>query len=417
MSNQNTKIPELPSQIQRLYYTAFLYSNYALRHIEREYPTLTEKVSNYKKTIIDCFDMINKENDNKIKVDIKELFDYLIESYCYLNSEQYGINLFSGAILKRYASRSISNYKNIEAIKDVLINSLENDSDFIQIIKLSLKYGVYVTHLDDFRNDIKSINLFSELTKEDCLKHLFYKDDMSFWGTENHVKYEPTQYSPFTEEEIIKIYDSQRDNYLKLIEKSNITKDSSDYKYISLIDKDEFINNEKNRNMLHLYIPIYESDFNIIKYLKEIKCILIANQFEDFYKLFDERKDYQCFIELFFKNYIKNNEIDEMVNRVVGLYLWDEVINNKKNLDDAFIEFANNNSYKLGYCVDCKFYNSEEKEHCKRKPICNERKCDKTCYKECNCNDRISKIYDNAKKSIEKGIIFLNPTSKKKTSK
>ena len=81
------KVSNLSDRIQRIYYTAFFYSNYALRHIEYNNPNIVNIVSKYKKIMMNYINKYNEKNASNIRIDITELFDYMIESFCYMNSE------------------------------------------------------------------------------------------------------------------------------------------------------------------------------------------------------------------------------------------------------------------------------------------------------------------------------------------
>ena len=176
------------SSLNRLHYTAFLYAEYVLRNIEKSKPELVTTLKEL------------KEGIRIFTVDFSAdtILDSILELECYHHSTVYGCDLFAGACLRKYTLRP--EYQNeqfrtaVEACHAALQESTQYP-DFQEIVKTSLLEGVYITHLDSFRNKKYPLTLSNDFDTSYFWQHIFFKSDHAFLGDDKHIEYHAPDFS------------------------------------------------------------------------------------------------------------------------------------------------------------------------------------------------------------------------------
>lgn len=185
-----SSIKEPNNQIMRLYYSAFLYTEYILRNTISTDKYFLTAVCDIKETIKNINDRYSPQL----------ILDSIIELECYYESYHYNCKLFCGPILKKYTNRKEYKLSTVfdEDIMYVYkaIKKIPKDYLYLkEITKYSLQEGVYISHIDTFQNENYYIDAPEKRSKEYYIRHLFFKDDNSFWGNIHHIAYEETDYS------------------------------------------------------------------------------------------------------------------------------------------------------------------------------------------------------------------------------
>lgn len=292
MNNDNSSM--------RLYFTVFLYAEYVLRNIEYNNPDLLELVKKIKQWL--------KKDFPKYPAEL--LMDAVLECECFHHSDEYDCELFTGPILKRYESK-LNRYENqvyeFDDIIGEIIRNIREDfyfSEFQKLVTCSLENGIYITHLDSFRDEGYSFDIPTSLPKNCYLQHIFFKNEKSFWNDIKHIEYTVPQYNPCDEEILEKLWENS----------SSIFKG----------EKKDFLAEEKHDRELSVYIPIFEDSFNIDTLFAQTQAIIIASRLENLETIIDNYKKYKYFIDLFFRNDIHRCTDQELGNKILGLLLWDE---------------------------------------------------------------------------------------------
>ena len=100
-------------EIIRVYYTAFLYSEYVLRKFLLDYPGVGREI---KKFQADIRSVVKDICNISTQIDSAFLLDRLIENEAFLHSEEYGCDVFAGAIHERF-QKSLQSVKNYDVYK------------------------------------------------------------------------------------------------------------------------------------------------------------------------------------------------------------------------------------------------------------------------------------------------------------
>jgi len=349
-----------PSSLNRLHYTAFLYAEYILRNIEKNKPELLTILNKLKDSI--------KEFVTDFSADI--ILDSILELECYHESRMYGCDLFAGACLRKYTLRPEYQNEQFRTTVEVYHAALQESaqySDFQEIVKTSLFEGVYITHLDSFRNKKYPLTLSNDFDTSYFWQHIFFKSDHAFWGDDKHIEYHAPDYSVLSEEDIEKQWDMM----------SEATK--------SFIFKDEYLLENSSRNCLTISIPPYGGDdLCLEQILDQVQITAIAFRLDNLDEIFNNYEKYKPFIAHFFKKGLYRESVDEFEHKNLGLLLWDEYrsIANLPKTIEKFYE-----KYKLRPKSSCDI---PPKEHCTQ-----------TCASEMGCDKAIQKLFDATRLSIE----------------
>ena len=345
----NSSTKDINGKTIRIYYSAFLYTEYILRNAISANKYILNAVCDIKETI--------KSINNKYSPQL--ILDSMIELECYYESYYYKCKLFCGSIFKKYTNRKEYKLSTVfdEDIMYVYetIKKIPEDYLYLQeITKYSLQEGVYISHIDTFQNENYYIDAPEKRSKEYYIRHLFFKDDNSFWGNIQHIAYEETDYSGAELDE--SILESRED--------------------ITLYYKER-----QKRNHFCFYIDINDKNFNLKEVLIQIQAIIIGAKIEKIEDIFDDALNYKYFIDLFFKKGIHRISESEMQGKILGLLLWDERQAMSSNIEamDSF----------------CKKYHYKVKKDCTQQIYCT-RECLET-----GCNAILENYFRATNSSIE----------------
>lgn len=363
-----------PSSLNRLHYTAFLYAEYVLRNIEKSKPELVTTLKEL------------KEGIRIFTVDFSAdaILDSILELECYHHSTVYGCDLFAGACLRKYICRPEHEKTNFSTVIDTCWDALRESAQYFsfqEIIKLSLSDGVYVTHLDSFRNKKYPLALTNEFDTSYFWQHIFFKSDHSFWGDDRHIKYHAPDYSNLGKDKLEKQWDELAESYKKII------------------PKDEYLFENTSQNCLTVFLPAYEDDFRLEQVLDQIQIITIAFRFDNFKSLFDTHANYRSFIDKFFKKGVYREDSEEFENKVLGLLLWDEY-----ELTRGLPTAIENIYTKHKKRVNSKCYDITQGIN----------PCSRKCAADSGCDKAVQHILNTAQKSIQTKQIATTSKSSKK---
>lgn len=350
-----------PSSIKRLYYTAFLYAEYTLRNIEMNNPELINFLKSYKAAI----------QEIAPQFDAGIILDSVLELECYLNSTEYDIELFYGACFKKYSLRpEFQNNKFRESVELIQDTIRENEiyPIFQKIVNLSLSEGVYITHLDSFRQKKYYYQSIPEdLPTSYFFQHIFFKNDSSFWGDGEHIKYQgPNHLVTKTDEQLVQEWEH--------------------FPGIKGISKEEYIHEYLSQRSLTVFIQPYDDDISLQKILDQIKIALIAFRLNTIESSLNNYSEYQCFIEQFFKKDLYREAKKEFEKKVLGLLLWDEH-RRTSNFREAIEQVYD--KYKIRINSRCPYTEPDNLEGCSRE-----------CMAANECDKKIQHMFEATKKSI-----------------
>lgn len=385
----------------RLYFTAYLYSEYVLRNIESNKPELLEWLKNIKIMIrenLDIFyndiykyicDNIQNNIKNGTHTNIHEnisndyyeaisdefsvniLLDTILENECFFNSSEYECDLFSGSLLKRLTSRK--EYKGI-SIKyvDELNEYLRSSSQFKEIVKISLEEGIYMTHLDSFRSEKYYLTIPDPLPKKLYLRHIFFKDEKSFWKGDKHIYYNIPEYNIANKRSLINDWERR-----------------SEFSMFSEDLETHLMEKELERE-LAIYFPIFDDNFDLNTYLSQAQSIIVASRLDNIESIIDNYKKYSYFIDRFFSKDIHRFLEYETKGKILGILLWDGM------------RYSNSIS-KLIESISKK-YNTRlfSPEHC------SEAICTSHCASSSNCSLMAKRLYKVADQSIKNKKIITS---------
>jgi len=349
-----------PSSLNRLHYTAFLYAEYVLRNIEKNKPELLTILNKLKDPI--------KELVTDFSADI--ILDSILELECYHESRMYGCDLFAGACLRKYTLRPEYQNEQFRTAVEVCHAALQESDqypDFQEIVKTSLFEGVYITHLDSFRNKKYPLTLSNDFDTSYFWQHIFFKSDHAFWGDDKHIEYHAPDYSVLSEEDIEKQWEMAPASSKRFI------------------PKDEYLRENTHQNSLTIFIPPYGGDdLCLEQILDQIQITAIAFRLDNLDEVFNNYEKYKLFITHFFKKGLYRESVNEFKNKNLGLLLWDEY----------------RSAASLPRTIE-KFY-----EKYKQRPKSNcdiplEECCTQKCASDMGCDKAIQKVFDATCLSIE----------------
>lgn len=261
-----------------LRYTAFLYAEYVLRNIERTNPELVEFLKclkevikeyaiKYKEYAREQAKIYNKEFDENVCVDANIILDSVLELECYHHSTDYDCELFCGACLNKYSLRpECENETFMETVENIQKSiKPENDNDdfyknFKKIVELSLSEGVYITHLDSFRQkEYYYKDVPENLPASYFFQDIFFKSNKAFWGDSKLIDYKAPSSSPYeNEDQVEKAW--ERMESIKLT-----TKEEHRFEYLL-------------ENNFTIFIPVYNKNINLENILDQVNSVVIAFQ-------------------------------------------------------------------------------------------------------------------------------------------
>lgn len=396
----------------RLYLTAYLYSEYVLRNIEKNNPDLLEWLKYIKSNVCDIIDDIYNNiyteicnyisiNDTYIPEDIFDiisnefsidiLMDAILENECNINSDKYDCDLFSGAILKRLSSRNefINNdlfVKCVNIINEYLMDELICPQ-FQELVRLSLKEGIYMTHLDSFRNEQYYLTIPDPLPKEFYLRHIFFKSEKSFWKNDKHIYYNIPEYSIYNRKNLIKEWKEQLRS--RTLHKD---KDRENRVKFSTLREDlkAYLMQQELERELAIYFPIFDDNFDLDTYLSQSQSIIIASRLDNLEPIIDNYKKYSDFIERFFTKDIYRLIEDEVKGKILGILIWDEM------------RYSNSISHAISSISE------KYKTRLFSPKSCYEPICKKNCVSSSDCMSIARRLYKVADQSIKNKKIITS---------
>uniref|UniRef100_UPI00267061FF hypothetical protein n=1 Tax=uncultured Bilophila sp. TaxID=529385 RepID=UPI00267061FF len=287
--------------IKRIYYTAFLYAEYIFRNIEKNYSELVRSVKFFKELI--------QKNSPHFDADV--ILDSVLELECYYNSEKYDFELFCGACYRKYCLRPEFEQDNFREYVEFIYDIIQDKTlypEFQKIVKISLSEGIYITHIDSFRKKKYYYQSIPEnLPGSYFLKHIFFKNDSSFWGDAKYIKYRgPDELIPRNEEQLGQEWEHNEG--------------------IKLTTKEEYIHDYLSESSLTVFIPPFEGDINLEKILEQIEIAVIGLRLDSIESTLNNYSKYKNFINQFFKKGLYRETKKEFEKKILGLLLYDEYL-------------------------------------------------------------------------------------------
>lgn len=367
MKQDNQK--KLGLEFSRLYFTAFFYSEYVLRHYEKNHSEIVEcvtRVTTYIKKLYRC------SEEEAIYY-----LDYIIEKLAYSFPEKFHCTISANSILKRNHDRldsikkiykethdeiiipeksrkhvtayrhvlkddckeklNFTNYgKIIDSLEECLFTNNNYYDDVYKILISSLEEGVYMSHVTSFRLNSYDFNLLGNLEIPDkgfFFKHIFYKKDDLVRDNLSFVSYKPLDNKKIKSD----IYAQQEIDFDN-IEYDEETECATDDDFDIDIDTqyDDFYNSILDMYAIQITVDIrqHHENFSIKSVLDSITSSILATLFPDVtvaIESFDV--SFQPYIDKFFKESFYRTDTKELKHRLIGLLVWD--LKNKHNIEKS----------------------------------------------------------------------------------
>ena len=355
------------SLLDRFFYNAFFYSEYVYRNIEINHKKLVEEIVNIKQILNQS--IISECNIKEINSDI--LLDCLIDMYAFMNSDILKCNIFSGSIQSQLIDKTHNNdndvfyfiveniYNNI--ITEPILKNLIHD-----LTEKSLKEGIYITHIDNYRYDYD----FNKLTNNDYSylgKHLFFKKEDSLLEGTSYIMCEPNINDNTDQEELLRIIEKDR-NYNPLFS----CKEELNFDYFK-------------KRSIKIYIDINNEEYNLKNSIEKVGMILAAYNYKKNDTYMDQSL-YKALTNIFFSKGILRLQLEEIYNKLLGIFIWDKITYHNINIQDAYVESVNK------YNIKKYIYKDEE---CRRTKLCT-----KECFRKSACKNQAQILYEVANLSI-----------------
>lgn len=330
----------------RLKLVSFFNNEYVLRHIKtnKKYSPYILGLCEFREKIKNIFDDLYNKNT----------IDAVIEYYVFYNKTYEDMDIFSYAILKRALSHAYGDCFSKNLLFDekyrCAISDPEIENILAKLVEISLRHGVYATHVDNIFNKEYSLNTISECNIVNSTEKIFIKKDyyhnatwMPMWvGIQN-------------------TYDTPLHN------------------------------KSKARQQLGVFIDFEAVDNDFDEIIGKIQSALAMIVYEgNPEKYFNDNSLSYHYLNTFFDPIIiKNNEI-EISNRLLGLVMWDKVHFNNLKQKEAFIEASKTIRLK------------KIKEQCKKA------ECTAKCDEFTDCFEVARNLYRVAEKSVKMGQILTS---------
>ena len=354
-------------KISTAYYTAFFYSEYMFRKIMCCRPKLLEDIGKLKHLLER---MIESSGIDFKGVDQSYLLDRLVEYLAFFHSDEYNCNVFAGAIHQRYQARlNAIDDGQIQRLLEMLKSEKKDHDVFYTIIddliRLSLKFGIYVSHLDSFKN--YEIDRIKDGDSAYLLKHVFFKDFESFGLNCNFVDFDEAIYNGECEYGLLPQSDE------------------------SLTPEDAICESEdyfKSRS-LKVYIDINHKNFDLQTAFDCVSSIIIASKFSEMEEIISNYGQCKSFVNMYFESALFRFKKDEFIGKLLGILIYDEKMGCSSSIKDLLLEVWGKYGLKV-------------------KNECNEEACRADCVNIDICSRTASRLYDVADRSIASGKIITS---------
>ena len=317
-------------EIIRVYYTAFLYSEYVLRKFLLDYPGVGREIKEFQ---TDMRSVVKDICNISTQIDPAFLLDRLIENEAFLHSEEYGCDVFAGAIHERF-QKSLQSVKNYDVYKvfdslDIILRKVPQVRDFIKsLVVLSLELGVYVSHADKIKNGYK-IDKIINMDKEYLMQHIFFKNDVCLNLKSNFIKFK---------EHIYEIADIDE----------NVPGASSTDESQKLISDDE--QEESKEKWLKIYVDVNHREYGVNDSLDMVRRALIALKFKSVDKMVENYDQCRDVVDVYFEKSLLRSSTEEVLKKIFGILLADA---SEKKLKIKDVMFEINKKYGIRIKEGC----------------------------------------------------------------
>ena len=312
--------------IIRVYYTAFLYSEYVLRKFLLDFPGVEREIKKIQVYIRGvCKSICNISN----RIDSAFLLDRLIENEAFLHSEEYGCDVFAGAIHERF-QKSLQSVKNYDVYKvidtlDIILSKDPQIRNFIKwLVVLSLDLGVYVSHADKIKRGYK-IDKIIDMNKEYLMQHIFFKNDVCLNLKSVFIKFKEHLY------EIAGIGE-------------NVPGASSTDESQKLISDGE---QEKSKEKwLKIYVDVKHREYGIKESLDIVRRALLVLEFKSIDKMVENYDQCRDVVDVYFEKSLLRSSNEEVLKKVLGILLVD-ASEKKSKIKDVMFEISKKYGIKI----------------------------------------------------------------------
>ena len=330
----------------RLKLAAFFNNEYALRNIitNKEYSQYITCLDSLRKKLRKSFGCLYNKNT----------LDAFLEYFVFYSEDYEDMDIFSYAILKRALSHARGDRLWTNSFFDQKYRRIISEPEAAMLLsklaEISLKHGVYATHVENIRNKKYSMSAINEKNIVASTEKMFIKKDY----------YRNTTWMP--------MWIGVMSTYNTPLKK----KSSAPQQLGIFIDFEEIENNFDE----------------IISKIKSTIAMMVCerniNKYSD-----DNSLSYHYLNTFFDPIIIKNNEL-EISNRLLGLIMWDNVHFNNLKQKEAFIE--------AGRTIQLR----------KLKKQCEEAECSEKCVEFADCFAVARNLYRVANKSVKMGQILTS---------
>lgn len=357
-------------KISTAYYTAFFYSEYMFRKIMCCRPKLLEDIGKLKHLLER---MIESSGIDFKGVDQSYLLDRLVEYLAFFHSDEYNCNVFAGAIHQRYQARlNTIDDDQIQRLLEVLKSEKKDHDVFYAIIddliRLSLKFGIYVSHLDNFKS--YEIDRIKNGDSAYLLRHVFFKDFESFGLNRDFVDFDEAIYNGECEHGL-----------LPLLDESLTSEDA-------ICEPDDYFRSRS----LKVYIDINHKNFDLQTALNCVSSIIIASRFSEMKEIINNYDLCKGFVNMYFGKSLFRFRKDEVVGKLFGILIYDEKMSCSSSIKDLLSDIWGKYGLKV-------------------KKDCNEEACRASCINIDVCSRNASRLYDVAGRSVASGKIITSKNS------
>jgi hypothetical protein len=327
---------------------AFFNNEYALRNIitNKEYSQHITRLDSLRKILRKSFGCLYNKNT----------LDAFLEYFVFYSEDYEDMDIFSYAILKRALSHARGDRLWTNSFFDQKYRRIISDPETAMLLsklaEISLKHGVYATHVENILDKEYSMSVISEENILTATEKIFIKKDYY-----RNVTWMPMWVG------IQNTYDTPLHN------------------------------KSKAQQQLGIFIDFEEIDNNFDEIISKIQSVLAMIVYEGNPTKYsnDNSLSYHYLNTFFDPIIIKNNEI-EISNRLLGLVMWDKVNFYNLKQKEAFLEASKIIRLK------------------KLKKQCEEVECTAESVEFRDCFEVARSLYRVANKSVKMGQIL---TSKK----
>ncbi|HAW58390.1 MAG TPA: hypothetical protein DCX03_05165 [Bacteroidales bacterium] len=333
----------------RLKLAAFFHSEYAMRHIltNKAYNECVAYVPIFKEKLMQIFEHMYSE----------DIVDAFVEHHVFFNEKYHEMDVYSSVLNRRLVEHLHWSDVKINSLFAKVCETIADDqklSDFIsKISEISVKHGVYATHVDSFRMKKYSLSRISN-------ENILFSTEKMFFNKE--------------------FFDKMND-----VTTWFAMQNTCDTPLNKRIPADQ---------VLSIFIDV-ESNFDFDDIVNKIKSILAMVVSEsNAEKRSDDDSVSRYYLNTFFNpKWIKDKE-NEISNRLFGLIMWDNVEFKKMTQKEAFID-------TFGVI---KLYRDNTE--------CDADMCNTDCVDFDDCFNSARRLYRTASNSIKKGRILTSKDEK-----